>query len=172
MLGVATSLIATGIQYADAVGAASLRRALHVAPESVRGASVSITAGSIDAAYDAAVRPVLASAVGSSAPVVLAARSSSLIPVPAKAGGPRVVLGAYQDLAAHARLTAGRWPESDQNPVEATLSDGAAKALGLSIRETLALADAATTGASDAPLLSVVITGTWTADPSRHVLAG
>ncbi len=165
VLVVATSLIATGVQYADAVATASLQRALVEAPGSSRGTSVSVTAVPAETtAFDTAVRPVIAAAVGSSAPVVLVARSSSLIPVPSSSGGPLVVLGGYEDLAAHARLTAGRWPESGQQPVEATLSEGAAKALGVGVGQTLALADAATPGASQAPIVTVVVTGTWTAD--------
>jgi hypothetical protein len=164
----AISLIATGVQYADDVTTVSLRSALLDAPGTARGVSVDIAATPANVvALDAAVRPVVASAVGTTATVALISRSSSLVPILA-GGSPRslVVLGGYEGLEAHARLTAGRWPVSGQTPLEATLSDGAAAALGLRLGEIVPLADAATPGAGATPVVSVVITGTWSADPA------
>ncbi|HLY13923.1 MAG TPA: FtsX-like permease family protein, partial [Candidatus Limnocylindrales bacterium] len=74
------------------------------------------------------------------------------------------VLGGYADLEQHAQLTAGSWPLPGQDPIQASLSTGAAAAMGLKIGDQLALVDASVPAAPGTPLLTVVVTGTWTTD--------
>jgi hypothetical protein len=169
ILSAATTLVAAAFQYSDAVAIGGLRRAVLDAPPSDRGVTVQTSAGPDQVAgFDTAVSAVLTKAFGSVAPVVLAARSTSLAPfglASDQAARHLTVLGAYGGLDAHARLTSGSWPVAGRSPIEATLSAAAAGALGLAIGDQVALVDAGTPGASNTPLLTVVVTGTWTTDP-------
>ena len=165
----ATTLVAAAFQYSDAVAIGGLQRAVLNAAPADRGVSVQTdaTPGQVTA-FNASVAGILSSSLGPVAPVVLAARSSSLAP----AGMPSdqaalhlTVLGSYAGLEQHVQLTAGSWPVAGRDPVEATLSENAAKALGLAIGDRLALVDASVPAAGSAALLTVVVTGTWTTDP-------
>jgi hypothetical protein len=165
----ATTLVAAGFQYSQAVGVAGLQRALLNAAPADRGISVQTTATAAQAkAFDGIVSGIVGKALGPVAPVSLAARSTSLAPLGMAsdlAEQHLTVLGGYADLEEHARLTAGSWPIAGRDPLEATLSAAAAAAMGLSIGDHLGLVDASVPGAPDTPLLTVVITGTWTANP-------
>jgi len=169
ILSAATTLVAAAFQYSDAVAIGGLRRAVLDAPPSDRGVTVQTSASPDQVAgFDTAVSAVLTKAFGSVAPVVLAARSTLLAPfglASDQAARHLTVLGAYVGLDAHARLTSGSWPVAGRSPIEATLSAAAAGALGLAIGDQVALVDAGTPGASNTPLLTVVVTGTWTTDP-------
>ncbi|MGH2511877.1 MAG: hypothetical protein ACRDGQ_04235, partial [Candidatus Limnocylindrales bacterium] len=169
VLTAATSLVASSVQYSDAVAIAGLQRAILDGPPTARGISVETTAqpGQVGA-FDGLVAGTLSRALGPDAPVVLAARSASLAPfgLPSdQAALHLTVLGGYPNLDQHARLTSGSWPVAGHSPVQATLSTAAAKALGLAVGDQLGLVDASVPGTSATPLLTVVVTGTWTTNP-------
>lgn len=170
MLSAATTLVAASFQYGETVAIGGLRRAILDAPPGDRGVAVQISARADQVAgFDAAVSGVLTKALGPVAPVVLAARSTALAPKGMEsdvAGRHLTVLGAYAGIETHARLAEGSWPIGGRSPIEASLSSAAAASLGLRIGEQLALVDAATPGAGDTALLTVVVTGIWTADPT------
>jgi hypothetical protein len=164
----ATTLVVAAFQYSDAVATSGLRRALLDAAPTARGVAVTTTASPAQAAsFDTTVSGILAQQLGPVAPVSLAARSSSLAPVglPSdEAATHLTLLGGYVNLEQHAQLTAGSWPVAGRTPVEATLSVAAANALRLKIGDQLGLLDASVPGASQ-PLLTVIVTGTWTTNP-------
>ncbi|HEY7827160.1 MAG TPA: FtsX-like permease family protein, partial [Candidatus Limnocylindrales bacterium] len=164
----ATTLVAGAFQYSDAVATSGLRRALLDAAPTARGVAVTTAASPAQApSFDATVSGILSQQLGPVAPVNLAARSGSLAPVGLssdQAATQLTLLGGYANLQQHAQLTAGSWPVAGRTPVEASLSEAAAKALGLKIGDQLALLDASVPGASQ-PLLTVVVTGTWTTNP-------
>jgi hypothetical protein len=161
-------LVATSFQYSESVAIGGLRRAVLDAAPVDRGVAVQLTATPDQVAgLDTAVSGVLTQALGPVAPVDLALRSTSLAPVGLasdQASGHLTVVAGYPNLAAHARLTAGSWPVAGRNPVEASLSAAAATALGVRIGDQVSLADAATPGAGTTPLITLVVTGTWTTD--------
>ena len=166
----ATTLVATALQYREAVAIAGLQRAIANAAPADRGISVQTTATvAEEPGFDRAVEAIFATAFGPVATTNLAARSSSLAPLgmdSEQAALHLTVLGSYTALSDHAQLTAGRWAIGGRDPVEATISDAAATAMGVKIGDHLALIDASVPGATNAPLLTAVITGTWTADPT------
>ncbi|MFE9192000.1 FtsX-like permease family protein [Micromonospora sp. NPDC007208] len=65
-------------------------------------------------------------------------------------------LATLDDLAGHAELTGGAWPTPGANPVQVSLPERVAGALGLSIGERVPLRDRATERASQ-----LVLAGTW-----------
>ena len=164
----ATTLVAASFQYNEAVAIGGLRRAVLDAAPADRGMSVTTTASPAQvASFDAIVSGVLGQALGPVAPVTLAARSASLAPLGMasdQAASHLTVLGSYAGIEQHAQLTAGSWPTPGQTPVQATLSVPAARALGMKVGDQLELIDASVAGPTKA-LLTVVVTGIWTADP-------
>ncbi len=168
VLSAATTLVAGAFQYSDAVATGGLRRAILDAGPADRGVSVQTTGSSDqEAGFDAAVSGTMARLLGPVAPVVLAARSTSLAPfgMPSDQAALHLTyLGADAGIEDHASLTSGSWPIAGQDPVQASLSTGAARALGLAVGDRLALVDASVPGNAGSPLLTVVVTGTWTAD--------
>ncbi len=165
----ATTLVAAAFQYSDAVAIGGLQRAVLNAAPADRGISVQTDATADQVAgFNGTVTGILTSALGPIAPVALAARSSSLAPagMPSEQAALHLtVLGSYDRLDQHAQLTAGSWAVAGRDPIEATLSETAARALGLKIGDRLALADASVPAAGSTALLTVVVTGTWTTDP-------
>ncbi len=169
VVSAATSLVAAAFQYSDAVAISGLQRAVLNAAPVDRGVSVQTDATAAQVpAFDSTVTGILSSALGPVAPVILAARSTALAPLGMasdEAGRHLTVLGGYANLDEHAQLTAGSWPIAGRNPIEATLSTAAARAMGLAIGDRLALVDASVPNSGTNPLLTVVVTGTWTTDP-------
>jgi FtsX-like permease family len=164
----ATTLVAASFQYNEAVAIGGLRRAVLDAEPADRGMSVTTTASPAQvASFDTIVSGILGRALGPVAPVTLAARSASLAPLGMasdQAASHLTVLGSYAGIEQHAQLTAGSWPTGGQTPVQATLSVPAARALGMKVGDQLELIDASVAGPTKA-LMTVVVTGTWTADP-------
>jgi hypothetical protein len=164
----ATTLVAASFQYNDAVALGGLRRAVLDAAPTDRGLSVTTTAspGQV-ASFDSIVSGILGRALGPVAHVTLAARSASLAPLgmPSNEAATHLtVLASYAGIEQHAQLSAGSWPTPGQSPVQATLSVAAARSLGMKVGDQLDLIDASVAGPTKA-LLTVVVTGTWTADP-------
>lgn len=174
LIASATTLLAGGALYAETVEVGGLRRALAEAPPQQRGVSARFSASPTELAEaEPALRSALESAFGrAGAEARLTVRSTSLRPIDeaATAEPPErrlVVLGAYEGLQEHARLTDGRWPAAGQQPVEAAVSDGALDALGLALGDRLSLADASTPGADPSTaVVEVVVVGSYSPDPS------
>ena len=71
-------------------------------------------------------------------------------------------LASFQGIEDHAALVDGRWPAAGQTPIEATVSEGAAAALGVRTGDTLSLVNRLDASRR----VDVAITGTWRADPA------
>ncbi|MEU7587411.1 ABC transporter permease [Micromonospora sp. NPDC049230] len=65
-------------------------------------------------------------------------------------------LATLDDLAAHAELTSGAWPRPGGNPIQVSLPERAAGALGLSVGQRIPVRDRATERRSE-----LVLAGTW-----------
>ncbi|MGH2465334.1 MAG: FtsX-like permease family protein, partial [Candidatus Limnocylindrales bacterium] len=169
VISAATTLVAAALQYSDSVAISGLGRAVLNAAPADRGISVqaNVTADQ-EAAFNGTVTGILTTALGPAAPVILAARSTALAPLGLASDQAQhrlTVLGSYTGLDQHAQLTAGSWPIAGRDPIEATVSTAAAQAMGLRIGDKLALVDASVPSSGSNPLLTVVISGTWTTNP-------
>ncbi len=138
---VATTLLASGLIYADAVTLQGLRRSLDDAPvrtvnlqATTRLAPVQLTAA------DPAVRRTVASALPVPATILRVQESDTFaLPIQPPDGVHNLaVFGAYQDVAGHATLTQGRWPAA--RPGTAGRMDAAIPAL-LASEQDVALGD-------------------------------
>ncbi|HEU4672941.1 MAG TPA: ABC transporter permease [Candidatus Limnocylindrales bacterium] len=163
----ATSVLAATVLYADTVATGGLREAVAAEDVTTRNVDVRIA---IDpdrlAAVDAIVRPTLGAALGSvGGAVVRIVRSDPLVPAGSGEGSATdlAVAASLEGLPEHARLTAGRWATAGADPIEATLSEPAARALGIGLGDRSSFTDirAPSVGAS------FVVVGLWTpVDPN------
>ena len=141
----ATTLLASGPVYADAVALAGLRRTLEDAP--VRDVTIAVSANlpadDFERADDRVSRGVEHAFGPGAATIHRSARSSSfsLPDLPDVADDALTIFGSYDDLPGHASLVAGTWPaRAPGREVEAALSEGAAATLGLEVGDTLEVA--------------------------------
>ncbi len=161
LLVAGAALPATGLLYSEHVALGSLRTEFAAAAPRDRSVVVALSApleevDRVDAGMAAVVGAAIAAAApleGSStgdgtAGVVRVLRSGGLrldpTPGTATAGqapGDLVVLGSFENLAAHAALVDGRWPQAGGTPIQTTLSEGAAAALGLRIGDEVTVRD-------------------------------
>jgi FtsX-like permease family len=177
LLTCATTMLVAGLGYADAVAEASLRHAVAAAPGEDRGVTVetSVATGDVGAA-DAAVTTTLRRDLAGTAPeVVLDLRSPTLVVrtngdlAPAQPGDRLTLLASYGDLEDHASLIQGRWTQAGRNPIEATLSEPAARAMGVALGDVVSVGEAsvpASDGGDPPEIARIVITGIWRADPA------
>ena len=172
LLVCAIGLLATGALYGDTVALGGLRQAILAAPPIDRAVVVR-TAATADElpAVDAAIRDELATALASSGgEVALVAGSGSLVPVGLDTETARqhlTQLASFEDIERHASLTSGRWGGAGKDPLEATLSEGAAAALGLGIGDRVRL----TRGLASSDVVEARGRRTVAAGPRRRLLA-
>jgi hypothetical protein len=139
----ATTLLASGPVYADAVALSGLQRTLEDAP--VRETTLQISGNETPdeaAAADRRVTSAVEDAFGPGGATVYRSARSGSYTLPALTGVPDdalTVFAAYDDLADHATLVDGEWPARE---TEAVLSEGAARALGLGAGDSLEVASA------------------------------
>lgn len=167
LLACATTLLASGILYGDAVALGSLRSAVRGVPAADQGVLVGSSLkpaqiAAVDVRVEAALRAVLG---GPGGPIALQLRSTSLVPTGLAAGSASAhltLLESIDGVADHAALVGGRWPVPGKTPVEASLSEAAAQALGLAVGATVKLADASAPNADpNQPLVTVTIVGIY-----------
>jgi hypothetical protein len=145
LLVCATTLLAATTLYADTVAVGGIREAVANAEPATRTVDVTLPArpGDVEA-RDAVVRPIVASALGAvNGPVLRVARTD---PFAATSEDPAtatdlVAIGSYEGIADHATLAAGRWAEGGRSPIEATLSEAAASAIGVEVGDEVSLVD-------------------------------
>jgi hypothetical protein len=180
LLASATTLLASGVVYGDAVALGSLRAAIRAAPQVDQGVLVdsSLNAAQLTSA-DPSVRDGLASMLGApGGSITLELRSGSLVriggPGNGATGSPSLtLLESVDDAAAHAQLTSGRWPERGATPTEGVLTEGATAALGVHVGDVVELGDASTPGASAShPVASVVVVGIFRPNPNDPAWSG
>ncbi len=162
LLLAATSVLAATVLYADTVATGGLREAVASGDVRTRNVDVSVATDPRSlAALDAVVRPTLAAALeGVGGEVVRVLRSDPLVP----AGGADetatdlAVAASLEHLPEHARLVAGRWATAGAKPIEATVSEAGAKALGVQIGDRRAFTDIRSPSVGG----SIVVVGIWT----------
>jgi hypothetical protein len=169
----ATTVIAAGALYSEAVAVEGLRRTIETAPPADRNVLVWTSggrdAGALDASVTALLRPIVDANGGEISRV---ARDSWLRPAD---GGPPIDnmtgFAGHDALAAHARLADGRWPEPGGNPIQGSLAVSVAREAGLVVGDRLRLVDPR----DPARILEVQLTATWEpvpGDPYWHTIDG
>ena len=172
LLVCATTLLATGVVYGDAVASGGLHRALLSAPPATRAIDVSLTAPTDSiASLDGGIRPEIENAIAATGgDIVRVGQSGSF----ADAATPEAdvhdltVFASVEGLDDRAALVEGAWPTAGANPIQATISDRAAQTMKLAVGDTVALVSRL-----DPDLrASVVVSGIWTVDPSDALWLG
>ncbi|RZT77072.1 FtsX-like permease family protein [Micromonospora violae] len=146
---------------------AGQRALVAASPAEERGLLVSGSGGRDAAEFatrDKAVRAELASGLGGVPVGVTAARygtgrelTGDLGQIPRTADEPVFAnLATFDDLASHAELTSGAWPRPGANPVQVSLPERVAGALGLTVGERVPVRDRATERRGE-----LVLAGTW-----------
>lgn len=171
LIASAVTLLAAGALYADTVEVGGVRRAIANADPADRAVLVhtvgtTAQAPQFDTKVSAILRGALQPAGGE---VALAMRSSSLVPAgPASPTSSQQLtqLAAYDGIEGHASLLDGRWAQPGAQPLEATLSEGAAKSMGLGVGDSVSLADASNPRADPTiPVVTVQVVGIWRPAP-------
>ncbi|HET7704081.1 MAG TPA: FtsX-like permease family protein [Candidatus Limnocylindrales bacterium] len=172
LLVCATTLLATGVVYGDAVASGGLHRALLAAPPATRALEVGLST-EIDRLdrLDGAVRPEVERAMAATGgDVVRVLRSGSFADraVPAANVQDLTLFASVDGLEKMVTLSAGAWPVAGSDPIQATLSDAAAREMELGIGDRVALV-----GRLDPDLTaSAVISGIWIVDPDAGLWLG
>ncbi|MEA2621932.1 MAG: hypothetical protein QOH61_842 [Chloroflexota bacterium] len=162
LLTCSTTLLTAGVLYGNTVADAGLRRSLGALPPAARSvvANGALPADRLDATdlvIGETLRDSLSSADGT---VSLVITSEAYGPADAPADPAKLILlSSYADIESHATLVAGRWPEAGRAPVEATLSEAAAAAIGVATGDRLSLVSRL----EASKRAEVVISGVWRA---------
>ncbi|MGC4846034.1 FtsX-like permease family protein [Micromonospora sp. DT15] len=146
---------------------AGQRALVAASPAEERGLLVSGSGGRDAAEFatrDKAVRAEFATGLGGVPVSVTAARygtgrelTGDLGQIPRTADEPVFAnLATFADLASHAELTSGAWPSPGANPVQVSLPERVAGALGLTVGERVPVRDRATERRGE-----LVLAGTW-----------
>ena len=141
----AATVVAADTLYADAVALTGLRRAVAGAPADERNVLVSTDLRADEAIeVDAAVMRHLDEALDSvDGVIVRVAGTSWLEPVGEQGDAGPLVSGltSHEALAERASLVTGAWPQPGRRPLEASLPEETATALGISVGDTLSIGD-------------------------------
>jgi hypothetical protein len=172
LLVCATTLLATGVVYGDAVASGGLHRALLAAPPAERTIQVQLStaSGSIDR-LDATIRPELQRAMAvSGGDVVRVARSDSFADpaTPADQVRDLTVFESVDGLDQRTRLVAGAWPVAGGTPLQASISDAAARTMDLDVGDRIVLVSRQDTALN----VDIRISGIWAVDPADAVWLG
>lgn len=168
----ATTLVAIGVLYGDAVALTGLQRILADEPPTSTSVVVEMRApadelADVQSAIEAQVGRVLRW-TGGELVSIETSESYALPDQPADGPTNLAVFGSYAAIEDHARLTAGEWPTAGEAPLQAALSAAAADALGANAGETFELTSQRGSDRS----VSVLVTGVWEpndpADPYWH----
>lgn len=166
LLASALALLAAGTLYTDAVTLAGLHRELEAAPPADRSVIVrtQILADRLDGADNAVVPELERVLAPTGGDIVRVLRSSPYAAADAAAGSVTdlTLFAAYEGIEDHATLTEGAWATAGAAPIQATLSEGAAAALGVRAGDTLRLVSRL----DASRLVDVAITGVWRPDPA------
>lgn len=137
----ATTLLAAGPIYADAVSVSGLRRTLHDAPPTSANVELSTFAQNSDyGALDQQVTRVASETFAATGGTIMRSARSESYALPGQAPDAvtnLMVFGYYQQLDQHAKLASGRWPQRADGVVEAIVPDATARLLHLSLGSEL-----------------------------------
>jgi hypothetical protein len=157
LLACATSLITSAISYSESVTLGGFHKVIQTSPPATTAVRVYASAAVADlAAADSAIRPVISSTLGAdrgSISLIALTDGLSLSGYDASDQSHQIIVGSYGDIEDHAKLTSGHWPgrqatgecvkpstgDSAGGPIEAALSQPAAKALGLALGDLTTL---------------------------------
>jgi FtsX-like permease family len=169
LLASATTLLATGTLYGDTVALGGLRRAIIAAPPPDRLILVTTTGTSRDVeSLDGVIAPEVARAIATTGgDVQRIARSGPFVPS-GSAAGTLTTLGSYGGIRAHAALVEGDWPAAGRDPFEAALSEGAARALELTVGERIAVVNRL----DESMVVDLSVSGIFRPDPADPYWAG
>ena len=162
----ATTLLATGVVYGDAVASSGLHRSILAAPPANRTVVVSMSSdpAAIDG-LDGAIRPTIQAAIaatGGEIARVVKTGSFADQAVPSDQVRDLTSFESLDGIEEHATLMDGAWPEAGVVPLQATVSEPAAAALNLHVGDHLSLANR-----NDPSVrVDVVVSGVWRADPA------
>jgi ABC-type lipoprotein release transport system permease subunit len=166
LLTCATTLLAAGVLYSDTVAGGSLRQAVLSASPADRAVVARRSSDPADVeALDATARPELEQTVRSTGGEVSLVVRSGTFAMPGQASDAvtkLTLMASYEDLAGHAALVGGRWPEAGRDPIEATLSEGGAAAMGLAVGDRMSISSRL----DPTVVLDVTVTGVWRPDPT------
>lgn len=139
----ATTLLSSGPIYASAVGLSGLHRTLHDAP--VADANVQISArivpDDVRRFDDAVVRVGSQAFAATGGPIVRTGNSDSYALPNQEDVRDLAIFSFFDGIDQHATIAEGRWPETTANPIEAVLSDEAARLLSLRVGDEITLAN-------------------------------
>lgn len=161
----ATTLVALGVLYGDAVAQTGLRQALADEPATATSIVVEMRAAAdeVEVVEEAIERQVGRALAWTGGELIAVERSDSYaLPTDASAEEDvtdLAVFGAYAAIADHAELVDGAWPQAGAEPMQVALSGSAADALGLGVGDTLEL----TSQRSEDQVVPVVVAGIWAA---------
>ena len=158
----ATTLVAVGVLYGDAVALTGLHRILADEPGTSTSISVQIRASADELPE---VEPKLERQIGrilgwTGGELITVARSETY-ELPGGEDSEEVtslvIFGAYEGIEEHATLLDGAWPDEGEEPMAVAVSRSTADALGLEVGSELAVASRRDEGSE----VSVLVTGIW-----------
>ena len=178
LLTCATTLLASGVIYGDAVALGSLRAAIRAAPSAAQG--VLVESGLTLDQVGTATRPIESSlrealgGPGGSVTLELSSGSLSRIGKSGSDAGEGLTrIEGIDDISSRAQLVDGRWATPGQQPLEADLTEAAATALGLRIGDRVPFADAGTPGADPSrATVTVTVVGIFRPDAADPAWGG
>ncbi len=158
----ATTLLAVGVLYGDAVALSGLRQRLADEPQAATTVEVGMRVDPaeldvVDDVVDSQARRILAWAEGQ---LVRGIRSGSLDLVSGVGGLSDTDLGvaaALDRLEDHATLVSGAWPNPERQPLEATVSVAAAERLGLRVGDVVSVRSRSGSRSE----IDVLVSGIW-----------
>jgi hypothetical protein len=162
----ATTLLATGVVYGDAVASSGLHRSILAAPPANRTVVVSMSSdpAAIDG-LDGAIRPTIQAAIAATGGEIARVVKTGSFADPAVPSAQVSELTSFESLDGieeHATLMAGAWPEAGGVPLQATVSEPAATALNLHVGDHRSLVNRI----DPSVRVDVVVSGVWRADPT------
>ncbi|MGQ0608911.1 MAG: FtsX-like permease family protein [Chloroflexota bacterium] len=170
----ATTLLAIGVLYGDAVALSGLRQTL--AAESITATSIDVQMrvepdelATVDEVVSAQSRRILGWTDGELARMIRSGTFGLDGAVPDVSDTDLAIFAASDRLVEHAAIVEGHWPASGAEPLEVAISIGAAEALRRGVGDELSL----TSRAGEDRVVELVIVGTWKPnDPAERYWLG
>jgi hypothetical protein len=157
----ATTLVAIGVLYGDAVALTGLRRIIADQPPTATSVVVEMRAAADELqAAEEAVNRQAGRILGWTGGELATFGESESYALPDQTSEERTelaVFGSFEGIDRHAELTDGAWPEAGAEPMEAALSRVAADALALGVGDEITL----TSQRGGGRTITVRVTGTW-----------
>ena len=164
LLACATTLLSAGVLYSDTVARGGLRQAVASVPPADRAIVVRRSAAPAEVgALDGDARPALertVRATGGEVALVVRSGTFAVVGTAPDAVTELTLLGSYEGIEGHATLVDGHWSAAGRDPLEVTLSEGAAAALHLDVGDRIAIVSRLDPDV----ILEVTLTGIWRPD--------